>query len=309
MRKGGVTLKAIVSKGGGAISKLHLRDVPKPTPKDDEILIRVMASTVTRGDVNLRKIPSIILVPMGWFLGFKPMKITGIEFAGIIEETGKGVTLFKKGDHVFGTTTGLKYGANAEFVCVPERWKMGVVAKKPNTLTFEEAAAIPVGGMTALYNLRKANIQKGQRVLVYGSSGSVGSYAVQLAKHNGAEVTGVCSTRNIDLVRSIGADKVVDYTKEDFTRNGQTYDLIFDAVGKTSSSKCKRSLKETGTYRSIRTPTKEISENLIFLKELAESGRLKAVIDRRFALEQVPEAHKYVEQGHKRGNVVVTIVR
>jgi len=301
-------MKAVVLRKSGSADKLILSEVEKPIPKDQELLIKVHAGTVTRGDVFLRKIPAFIVVPLGFFLGFKRMKIPGIEFSGAVEDTGKSVTLFKKGDRVFGTTTGSKYGANAEYVCIPEKRKTGVVAKMPENLSFEESAAIPVGGMTALYILQKANVGKGQKVLIYGASGSVGTSAIQLAKHLGAEVVGVCSTRNVDLVTSIGADRVIDYTKEDFTKNGERYDLIFDAVGKISKAKCKGSLKENGKYRSIRTPTKERPEDLIFLKTLAEAGRLRPVIDRHYALDQVPEAHRYVEQGHKRGNVVIRIV-
>lgn len=299
-------MKAIVSKGGGSISKLKLEEVPKPSPKDNELLIKIMASTVTRGDVNLRKIPKIILVPMGLFLGFKAMKITGIELSGVVERTGKKVKLFRAGDEVFGTTTGSKYGANAEYVCIPEKSKMGVVGLKPRNLSFEDSAPIPIGAMTALYNLKQMGIEQGQKVLIYGASGSVGSYAVQIAKHYGAHVTGVCSTRNIDIVRSIGADHVIDHTKEDPSNSGIMYDAIFDAVGKMKGPK--RSLKKGGKFRSIRTPTKEITEDLHFIRDLAEAGSLTAVIDKKFTLDQVPEAHRYVQMGHKRGNVVITIV-
>ncbi|MDG6224066.1 MAG: NAD(P)-dependent alcohol dehydrogenase [Candidatus Thermoplasmatota archaeon] len=292
-------MKAIVNRG-----PLRLEDVPKPVPKYDELLVRVEAATVTRGDVNLRKIPAIVLVPMGMILGFKKMKVPGIEFSGTVESTGSRVTLFKKGDELFGTTTGLTYGANAEYVCIPERWKMGVVMLKPKNLSFEESAAIPVGGMTALYNIKRMDIRKGQKVLVYGASGSVGSYAVQIAKNYGAEVTGVCSTNNIDLVRSLGADHVLDYTKDAIPKE---YDAIFDAVGKMKDPK--KHLKKGGHFRSIRTPTKEITEDLLFIRDLAEAGRLRAVIDKKYTLDQVPEAHRYVEQGHKRGNIVVTFVK
>jgi NADPH:quinone reductase-like Zn-dependent oxidoreductase len=295
-------VRAIVSKSGGSIDKLHLEDVPKPSPKENELLIKVKEGTVTRGDVNLRKIPAVILVPMGWIFGFKRMKITGIEFSGIVEGTGGKVTLFKEGDEVFGTTTGLVYGANAEYVCVPEKWKLGVVIKKPKNLSFAESAPIPVGSMTALFNLKKMNIEPGEDILVYGASGSVGSYAVQLAKNLGANVTGVASTGNIELVRSLGADRVIDYTKEPVT---EKYDGIFDAVGKMKDPK--GSLKKGGNFRSIRTPTDESTENLLYIRDLAEQGKLKPAIDRYFTLDQVPEAHRYVSQGHKRGNVVIRI--
>jgi NADPH:quinone reductase-like Zn-dependent oxidoreductase len=300
-------MKAIVCTKSGPPDVLQLKEVGKPIPKNNEILVKVHAATVTIGDAIIRKIPRLILAPMGLLFGFKSKKITGHEFAGVVEATGRDVKLFKQGDHVYGTTTGLSGGGNAEYVCVPEEWKLGVVAKKPAAMTFEQAAAVPIGGMTALQILKKGNIRPGQKVLVYGASGSVGTYAIQLARYYGAKVTGVCSTANLEMVGSMGAEKVIDYTKEDFTRNNDKYDVIFDAVRKIRSSGCKASLKENGCFLSARSPTKELTEYLESLTELIEAGKIKAVIDRRYPLEQTAEAHRYVDKGHKKGNVVITL--
>ncbi|MBZ0282454.1 MAG: NAD(P)-dependent alcohol dehydrogenase [Anaerolineae bacterium] len=300
-------MKAIVLTKYGSPDGLQLQEVEKPVPRDNEVLIRVYAATVITGDVILRRLHPLIYILFQLF-GIRRKRIPGHEFAGEIEAVGSRVTRFKKGDEVFGTTTGLSVGASAEYVCLPEAWGKGVLAIKPANMTYEEAAAVPVGGMTALYLLRTANIQNGQKVLIYGASGSVGTFAVQLAKYFGAEVTGVCSTANLELVKTLGADTVIDYTQEDFTQNGQTYDVIFDAVGKLSPSQSKSSLKEKGIYLSVKSSTSEKGENLLFIKELIEAGKIKPVIDRRYALEQTAEAHRYVETGHKKGNVVITMV-
>lgn len=299
-------MKAIVCTKQGPPEVLQLRDVEKPVPNASEVLVKVRASTVTIGDVILRKMHPLLSLPMRLF-GVRRKRIPGHEFAGEIEAVGRDVKKFKLGDQVFGTTTGLSVGANAEYVCLPEEWEAGMLAIKPSNSTYEEAAAIPVGGMTALQILRRANIQSGQKVLIYGASGSVGTYAIQIVKHLGAEVTGVCSTKNMDLVRSLEADKVIDYTQEDFTDNGETYDVIFDAVGKSSSERDKKSLKPNGHRLSVQTSTKETMELLLFLKKLVESNEIKPVIDRRYPLEQTAEAHRYVEAGHKTGNVVLTV--
>ena len=301
-------MKAIICTKHGPPEVLQIKEIEKPIPTDSEVLIRVHAATVTQGDLTLRKLHPLMYIPMRLF-GVRRKKIPGHEFAGEIESVGAGVKRFKAGDQVFGTTTGLSVGANAEYVCLPEEWGAGVLAIKPVNISYEEAAAFPVGGMTALYILRKGNFQSGDRVLVYGASGSVGTYAIQLAKHHfGVEVTGVCSTANVSLVKSLGADRVIDYTKDDVTQDGPIYDVVFDAVGKVSSSQRQNMLKENGTFLTVQSTTSEEIENLVTLKELVEAGKVKVVIDRRFPLEQVAEAHRYVETGRKRGNVVITVV-
>ncbi|MEO8392996.1 MAG: NAD(P)-dependent alcohol dehydrogenase [Chloroflexota bacterium] len=323
-------MKAIVFVSYGSPDGLQLQEVAKPTPKDNQLLIRIDATTVTTGDCEIRslRMPLWLRLPIRLLLGYRKPKrntILGTEFAGEIEAVGKTVTRFKPGDPVFGSA-GLGFGTNAEYRCLPES---GFIAIKPANMSSEEATTVPFGARDALHFLRKGNIQPGQKVLINGAGGSIGTYAVELAKYFGAEVTGVDSTGKLDTVRSIGADHLIDYAQEDFTQNGLIYDVIFDTVGKSSFSGSLKSLKPNGTYllanpslsqmaragwasrrsgRNVIAGAASIqTEDLIFLKGLIEAGKLKAVIDRRYPLEQIAEAHRYVDTGQKIGNVVITI--
>jgi NADPH:quinone reductase-like Zn-dependent oxidoreductase len=326
-------MRAIVWTKYGSPDGLQLQEVEKPTPKDDEVLVKVFATTVTAGDCEMRslKIPFLFRLPLRLYGGLiKPRRIPilGQELSGEIESVGKNVTLFNKGDQVFATT-GLGFGAYAEYKCLPEASQMGVMARKPLNMTYEEAAAVPTGGLEALHYLRKAAIQREQKVLIIGAGGSIGTFAVQLARYFGGEVTGVDSTGKLDMLRSLGTEHVIDYTKEDFTKSGETYDVIFDVMGKGSFSSCIRSLSQNGCYlignpgliqivrgqwTSLRSSKKVLigsanqkTDDLLFLKELIEAGKLKSVVDRCYPLEQAAEAHRYVDTGQKKGNVVITV--
>ncbi|MBA3971868.1 MAG: NAD(P)-dependent alcohol dehydrogenase [Bacteroidetes bacterium] len=317
-------MKAIVCMQYGQPEVLQLKEVEKPIPKDNEILIKVFATAVNSGDCRLRKAePWAVRL----FFGFtKPRRsILGGVFSGEIEAIGKNVSSYKVADQVFGST-GLRFGAYASYKCLPED---GILSFKPKNISHEQAATIPFGGTTALHFLKKANIKPEQKVLIYGASGAVGTAAVQLAKYFGAQVTAVCSTSNIELIKSLGADKVIDYIKEDFTSKGETYDVIFETVNKLSFANSIKSLKKEGIvilgapgplgmlqglWSSIASNRKVISglisekaEDIVFLKELIEKGYYKAVVDRSYSLEQMVEAHRYVEQGHKKGNVAIAL--
>lgn len=299
-------MQAIISTKQG----FQLQTVTKPVPRECDVLVKVHTSTVTRGDAVLTDLPGVMYWrPVRRLLGIPPKKATpGHEFAGVIEAIGHSVTHFKAGEPVFGTTTGLTVGANAAYVCVPEVWDTGSIARKPEHLSFEEAAALPVGGMTALYLLKKAQVQRGEKVLIYGASGSVGSYAVQIARYFGADVTGVASTPNLHLVQSLGANQVIDYTSENFTQGVETYNIIFDAVGKASPKNSQRVLRDGGRFVSIRERTHESTEALAFLGNLAASGEIKPIINRCYPLAQITEAYKYVRSGHKAGNIAIQVM-
>lgn len=301
-------MKAIICTKYGPPNVLQLQNIEKPKPKKNEVLVKIHATSVSTGDCRIRGFNSPLLfwIPMRIILGFrKPRKpILGVELSGEIEDIGTDVTQFKKGDQVFALTE-LNLGGYAEYTCMHES---GLIALKPTNVTYEEAAVIPFGGTSALHFLRKGQIKKGQRVLIYGASGSVGTAAVQLAKYFGATVTAICSSSNFDLVTALGADNVIDYMKEDFTKRGEHYDIIFDAVGKYNKSLCTDALMPNGKYVSVNGMMAKVSkEDMNLLKQLAETEKLKPVIDRTYRLEEIAEAHIYVEKGHKKGNVSITL--
>jgi NADPH:quinone reductase-like Zn-dependent oxidoreductase len=332
-QSGSKLMKTIVNTKYGPPEVLELREVEKPTPKDNEVLIKIYATTVTAGDCEMRSLK----LPLGYQLmlrmgfGFRgPRNIkTGTELAGEIESIGADVKRFNEGDKVFGSA-GMGFGANAEYISLPEEpgEMEGGVAIMPSNMTYEEAATVPFGGRDSLHFLRLGNIQSGQKVLINGAGGSIGTFAIQLAKYYGAEVTAVDSTAKLDMLRSIGADHVVDYTQEDFTESGEVYDVIFDVIGKVSFSRSEKSIKQNGTYL-LANPVSQMVQglwtrmtsshkvimqtasgtiaDLVFLRELIEAGKIITVIDRTYPLEQIVEAHRYVEKGGKKGNVVITV--
>ncbi len=309
-------MKAVICTKYGPPEVLQLTDVQKPVPEDNEVLIKIHATTCHIGDVRVRSfdVPWRYKIPFRLYLGItKPKRpILGMELAGEIEAIGKDVKRFKTMDKVFACT-GFVFGAYTEYICMAEssdNIKYGMLALKPVNMTYQEAAAgVTTGGITALMGLRHGKIRSGSKVMIYGASGSVGIYAVQLAKYFGAEVTGVCSSANLELVKSLGADKVIDYTCEDLWKYGKDYDLVYDAVNKLPSSNGKKLLSATGIYVTVGTDEKGISiEDFDFLRELVEKGKLKTVIDKVYPLEQIIEAHRYVEKGHKKGHVVITVI-
>ena len=326
-------MRAVVTTKYGPPEVLEIREVEKPTPKDNEVLIKVYATTVTAGDCEMRSLDLPVgyqlMLRLGFGISGPRKKIPGTELAGEIEAVGQDVKQFEVGDQVFGSA-GVGFGANAEYICLPEELgeMEGGVALKPANMTYEEAATVPFGGRDSLHFLRLGNIQSGQKILINGAGGSIGTFAIQLAKHYGAEVTAVDSTAKLDMLRSLGADHVVDYTQEDFTQSGEIYDVIFDVIGKVSFSRAEKSIKPDGTYplanpvsqmlgalwtrmtssnRVVMQTASGTIADLVFLRGLIEEGKLRTVIDRTYPLEQIVEAHRYVEKGGKLGNVVITV--
>ncbi len=313
-------MKAVICTGYGPPEVLKFGEVEKPTPKDGEILIKVLATSCHVGDTRIRRcdIPLLYYIPYRIFIGItKPKKgknILGMECAGKVESVGKNVTRLKPGDQVFAMT-GFSFGAYAEYRCLPDKPKQGkeeregMVAMKPKNMSYEEAATVPAGGLTALAAMRKLKLQPGEELLIYGASGSLGVFSIQIAKHFGAKVTGVCSTANLEMVKSLGADEVIDYTKGDFAAGGKSYDAIYDAVYKLPGSRFKRLLKKGGRFINSHEPLRIRMEDLDFLRELIEKGALTTFIDKTYPLEEIVEAHRYVDKGHKKGNVAIAVAQ
>lgn len=303
-------MKAVICARYGPPDVLKITQVEKPVPNNNEVLIKTAAATAHIGDTRIRRAdPFPVRLAFGLF---KPKKnlIPGMEIAGIIESVGNNVAAFKPGDAVFAFT-GFGLGGYAEYRCLPVKngnpERNGLIALKPGNLSWQQAAAVPAGALTALKNLQKADIRKGQSILINGASGSLGTYAIQLAKYYGANVTAVCSAGNFELVLSLGADKVIDYTREDFTKTGDRYDVVYDAVMKSSRRRCKPILKTNGVFLNNSHLEKMTENDLLFLKDLIEQNKLRPVLDRTYSLNDIVEAHRYVDQGHKRGNVAITI--
>ncbi|MCP4602486.1 MAG: NAD(P)-dependent alcohol dehydrogenase [Proteobacteria bacterium] len=313
-------MKAVICTGYGPPEVLKFGEVEKPTPKGGEILIKVLATSCHVGDTRIRKcdIPLLYYIPYRIFIGItKPKKgknILGMECAGRVEAVGKDVTRLKPGDPVFALT-GFSFGAYAEYRCLPDKPKKGteeragMVAMKPKNMSYEEAATVPGGGLTALAAMRKLKLQPGEELLIYGASGSLGVFSIQIAKHFGAKVTGVCSTANLEMVKSLGADEVIDYTKGDFAAGGKSYDAIYDAVYKLPGARFKKLLKKGGHFVNSHESLGIRMEDLDFLRELIEKGDLKTFIDKTYPLEEIVKAHRYVDKGHKKGNVAITVAQ
>ncbi len=302
-------MKAAVYDEYGPPEVVRLAELDEPTPAASEILVKVRAATVAAGDWRMRRADPFLVRLVNGLFRPRRVRVLGFELAGEIEAVGSAVRRFRPGEHVFAFT-GFGFGAHAEYRCLAESgkiMKVGLVARKPANMSFQQAAAVPVGGLTAQGFLRRAGVRPGERVLVYGASGSVGTFAVQLARHLGAHVTAVCSAANVALVRSLGADEVIDYTSEDFTQRGRVFDVVFDAVGKCAASRARRVLRHGGRRVSVTGSPRFRPGDLERLRELIEEGKLTPVIDRQYPLEQIVDAHRYVEAGHKKGNVVLTV--
>ncbi len=301
-------MKAMVFREYGTPDVLHMEEVSRPIPKENEVLIRVKATTVTAGDWRMRKAQPFVARLYNGLLRPRKVNILGFELAGVVEQTGSQAAPFQPGDQVFAFA-GLKFGAYAEYICLPVdgNQNKGIVALKPSNLSYEEAAAVPLGGLAALNLLCRADIKAGKKVLINGASGSVGTYAVQIARNRGAQITAVCSGKNFEMVRSLGADRSIDYTKEDFTTDVERYDVIFDAVDKVKPSRAKTVLTPGGIYLNIGQSRKDRPQDLVELKDLCEAGRLHPVIDKVFPFDHISDAHRYVEKGHKVGNVVINL--